>query len=303
MRTLVHTGLHHTQGPAAHPPPTIAGNGLSSLSSELVCQLPCGETPVSCLLDIWCLVIAGMHSPGAGCELLNTEVFIGSLETPAESPLEPCWRALPSVPLNVWAYPCCRSKGGIPPHSLARHPDVQTYTLLWEPLSTRWPGYHTLQFCTTEASIMITYPAYPYEKLFSLGELIESPVVCQQQRIRLDHELDVVKSIHLYRIVFLEVWANIISYGYHISFEPRQTFDVPPSVVLLCRRNVKGKGPRKSLGALGTVTYLRFLLQTLLSPLRELIFAPNVSNNMENLTMGELILWARNYSDFKVSGI
>lgn len=31
MRTLVHTGLHHTQGPTAHPPPTIAGNGLSSL--------------------------------------------------------------------------------------------------------------------------------------------------------------------------------------------------------------------------------------------------------------------------------
>jgi hypothetical protein len=52
---------------------------------------------------------------------------------------------------------------------------------------------------------------------------------------------------------------------------------------------VTGNAPGKAWRALGNGTYLPFLLQSLMAPHRELIFAPNVFNNMESLTMGEFI--------------
>lgn len=75
------------------------------------------------------------------------------------------------------------------------------------------------------------------------------------------------------------------------------TFSLSPVRHSMCLRvlsgfvdgNATGKGPGKPPEALGNVTYLPFLRQALISPLRELIFAPNVFSNIESLTTGELI--------------
>jgi hypothetical protein len=54
-RTLMHTGSHHTQGPDAHPPPTIAGNGLSSLFLRVRVPAPLWGNP--CILSAWYLML------------------------------------------------------------------------------------------------------------------------------------------------------------------------------------------------------------------------------------------------------
>lgn len=52
MRTLMHTGSHHTQGPDAILLQQSQEMDSAPFSSEFVCQLPSGETPVSCRFDI-----------------------------------------------------------------------------------------------------------------------------------------------------------------------------------------------------------------------------------------------------------
>lgn len=146
-----------------------------------------------------------MIAPGAGCELFSTEVFIGSLEMAAESPLDPGWGAWPSGRLRVSAYRCCQSKGGRDSSTVCLI--IQAFKLTpsrESPFPPTGPE-STLPSFAQQKPALQSHMLVILRKnsLFSLGEFIESAVGCQQQRMRRDHELDVVKSIHSYRIVFL----------------------------------------------------------------------------------------------------
>lgn len=69
--------------------------GSDPFSLELVCQLPWWGSP--CILSALYLML-GDNRPvlSKSWERLRTEVFMDSLEMPAELTLEPGWRAFPA---------------------------------------------------------------------------------------------------------------------------------------------------------------------------------------------------------------
>lgn len=161
MRTLTHIGLHHTQGLDAHPPPTIAGNGLSSLFLRARVPAPLWGNP--CILSarylmlddssrswMWAVQHRGIYRfSGNGCRK-PPGPWLGCLAIRAATCL-----GLPVLPEQRW-------EGFF--YSLPHHPGFQTYTLPWKPLSTHRPGEHTPEFRTTEAGVTVTYASHPSEK-------------------------------------------------------------------------------------------------------------------------------------------
>ena len=102
-------------------------------SSELVCQLPWWGNP--CILSAQYLMV-GDNEPtlSKSWELLRREVFMSSLEMPAERTLEPGWRACP----QLWHVCCC------PAIELLSAPAEQGREFSTEPRSRSWLAVHSL---------------------------------------------------------------------------------------------------------------------------------------------------------------
>ena len=82
-------------GPGCHPSLTIAGNGLRSLFLRARVPVPWWGSP--CILPVQYLMPDDNRPAlSKSWELLGTEVFMDPLEMPAESTLEPGWRAVPT---------------------------------------------------------------------------------------------------------------------------------------------------------------------------------------------------------------
>lgn len=120
---------------------------VSDLASfELMCQLPRWGSP--CILSAQYLML-GDNKPvlSKSWELLRTEVFVDSLEMPAECTLEPGWRAILIQACLLLLSSClgsckCQQSSGefsIEPSSPSW---FAVHRLQWKTCSIHWPCHH-----------------------------------------------------------------------------------------------------------------------------------------------------------------
>lgn len=206
---------------------------------------------------------------------------------PAESPLEPGWGALPSVPRSFWAHPSCLRKVGF---FYRVWLIIQAFKFT---LSVNAPFHPLAQILCSSVShhrsrvaIFLMRNCYsvlmkllsPPRRLPTADESTRSWIGCGEIHTFVSHCS--LRSMSKYYFIWSSHFVSVLSDIWCAS-------ELRLALSCFVDGDATGKGPRKSLEALGNVTYLPFLLQALISHLRELIFAPNVFNNIESLTMGE----------------